>query len=237
VRRSGGSGRRRPKRSPDGFRDFAAKFNDLVIEDANLRLTGEAKVVDLFMIRTELDLVIVCTPKEGAGEGAAQLKQPQSSFRRMLSEADPKSQFIFFLARPDSIDVFCAARELAATMQLSTGWSPLRPGEPALFALTGRRSQCACGFSPAVRAPSGGVAVGPRRQGRARAGRPAAGLACHRHPFEHGDELLHELRAVVVPSAGADEVAVDHAGFVHVVASKLRDIQGAFGHGGHGAAL
>ncbi len=118
------------RKSAKGFRDYIDRFKALVVEDANVKLTGEFQ-------ETPFDLLMVCTAKEGGGESPAELAQPDSGFHRWLSKFDPTKQFVNFLVRPDSIEAFVAARDLAAGTQFGTGWSPQRADQPIRFTLTG----------------------------------------------------------------------------------------------------
>ncbi len=126
----------KPEKSTSGFREFAAKFRARTVEDRHMKLTGEADVADR-IDRVLLDLTIVCTPKDGNGEGVDDLRRPDSRFREVLRGADPNKLFVMFLVRPDSIDVFGAARDVAAEMQFGAGWSPQRPDQPIRLSLTG----------------------------------------------------------------------------------------------------
>ena len=103
-----------------------------------MKLTGEAEIESFGSI-SRLDLTLVCTPKEGAGETAEALRRPDSAFQHVLATTDRQKKFLMFLVRPDSIDVFGAARDTAVAMQFSTGWSPQVVDQPIRLSLTGGR--------------------------------------------------------------------------------------------------
>jgi hypothetical protein len=136
----------KPEQSVSGFHEFVEKFKARKLENKYVKLTGEAEVettTTLTGTRTGLDLTLVCTPKDGAGETGEELQRGDSAFRRILANSDPEKKFLMFMVRPDSIDVFGAARDTAAVDQFGTGWSPQLGDEPLRFSLTGqgRRSK------------------------------------------------------------------------------------------------
>jgi hypothetical protein len=117
------------------------KFNARRIEDEYFVATGDgdARYLDLgpFYRSATLDLTVVCTPREGAGEDLAALKQESSRLRQMLRERQPRDHFAHFFVWPDSLEVFAAARALAEEMKYATGWSPREGGDALRFTLTG----------------------------------------------------------------------------------------------------
>jgi len=127
-----------PEQSRSGFDEFAKKFRVQVVEEQQLKLTGEAEVIET-PAYVRLDRTIVCTPKEDKGESIADLKHPDCLFCNSLKQCDPNKQFVMFVVCQDSIDAFKAARDVAVGMQLSTGWSPHDPDLPIRFSLGGGR--------------------------------------------------------------------------------------------------
>lgn len=128
----------KPELSRSGFAAFVEKFKGQVVENDNLKLTGEGELIE-DPFTTRLDLTVVCNPKAAGGLTAGDLKSPDGPLAAMLRESDPEKQFVMFLVLPDSIEAFRAARDVAAGMNFATGWSPQRPNEPIRLSLTGGR--------------------------------------------------------------------------------------------------
>ncbi len=72
------------------------------------------------------------------GESGQAIRQPDSELRELIADLDPASEYAAFLVRPDSFEVFRAAREVLweHRAELEIGWEPL-PQE-GLFALGSR---------------------------------------------------------------------------------------------------
>ena len=68
-----------------------------------------------------------------SGEGAANLENPNSKFQAVLSQLDKDKQYIAFLVRDDSFNVFRKARQVADNVGLDTGWELLGIDEPIQF--------------------------------------------------------------------------------------------------------
>jgi hypothetical protein len=67
------------------------------------------------------------------GETTAELQAPNSAYRSYLKGLDPEVQYLYFLVREDSFDVFREARKVAAGAGLQVGWHPKQSHEPLLF--------------------------------------------------------------------------------------------------------
>jgi hypothetical protein len=73
-------------------------------------------------------------PRTGVlGEEAGDFANPNSQYRSMLSLLDKDKQYIAFLVRDDSFNVFRKARQVADSLGLDTGWELLGVGEPIKF--------------------------------------------------------------------------------------------------------
>jgi hypothetical protein len=67
------------------------------------------------------------------GENTDQLEKPGGKFQLILSQLDPKTQYIAFLVRDDSFNVFRKARYVADKLGYNTGWELLGADEPIKF--------------------------------------------------------------------------------------------------------
>ena len=67
------------------------------------------------------------------GEGAADLENPNSKYQAILSQLDKGKQYVAFLVRDDSFNVFRKARQAADNLGLDTGWELLGIDEPIKF--------------------------------------------------------------------------------------------------------
>jgi hypothetical protein len=73
-------------------------------------------------------------PRTGdTGEAVSELGNPDSKFEAMLTLLDKDKQYIAFLVRDDSFNVFRKARQVADSLGLDTGWELLGVGEPIKF--------------------------------------------------------------------------------------------------------
>jgi hypothetical protein len=70
---------------------------------------------------------------EVSGEEAGDLVSSSSKYRSMLSSLDKDKQYIAFLVRDDSFNIFRKARQVADSLGLDTGWELLGIGEPIKF--------------------------------------------------------------------------------------------------------
>jgi hypothetical protein len=73
-------------------------------------------------------------PRAGvSGEGTGDLENANSKYQAMLSLLDKDKQYIAFLVRDDSFNVFRKARQVADNLGLDTGWELLGIDEPIKF--------------------------------------------------------------------------------------------------------
>ena len=73
-------------------------------------------------------------PRPGTyGEGTGDLENAESKYQAMLSSLDKDKQYIAFLVRDDSFNVFRKARQVADSLGLDTGWELLGIDEPIKF--------------------------------------------------------------------------------------------------------
>lgn len=73
------------------------------------------------------------------GETISEINDPDSDYQRLLDSLDSKARFVNFTVRPDSFEVFRAARRLARAKGLATGWFPRPCEEPLAYGPGGRR--------------------------------------------------------------------------------------------------
>ena len=64
------------------------------------------------------------------GETTSQLTAPNSDFRQVLAQFDPKQDYLVFIVRPDSFEAFRTARKQAWDAGYEVGWEPLAPELP-----------------------------------------------------------------------------------------------------------
>lgn len=69
----------------------------------------------------------------GRGETANQLEATNSKLRAALAQIDPQNQYVAFLVRDDSFNVFRKAREFTDRQGYDTGWELLGSDEPIKF--------------------------------------------------------------------------------------------------------
>jgi hypothetical protein len=68
-----------------------------------------------------------------AGETMAEMDDTSSKFQAILSQLDKKKQYIAFLVRDDSFNIFRKARKIADEAGFDTGWELLGIDEPIMF--------------------------------------------------------------------------------------------------------
>lgn len=67
------------------------------------------------------------------GESLQEIDNPNSRFHLVLSQLDRERQYVAFLVRDDSFNVFRKAREVADRVGFDTGWELLGIDEPIKF--------------------------------------------------------------------------------------------------------
>lgn len=75
---------------------------------------------------------------EGAGESAKAVRDTASAYQRVLREMDPETEYLAFIVRPDGLEAFRAAREVATKRGLSSGWEPFTHEREITFGSNGR---------------------------------------------------------------------------------------------------
>src|SRR5436309_8073400 len=81
-----------------------------------------------------LAALMALDPRPGAkGETPDDLPQPNGKFQAILRQLDAKSQYVAFLVRDDSFDVFRRGRSVAFKSGFETGWELLGADEPIKF--------------------------------------------------------------------------------------------------------
>ncbi len=72
------------------------------------------------------------------GENAEEILLADSKFNQVLTELDPKQDYLAFIVRPDSFSSFRAAREQAWGQGFEVGWEPHKTENPIVFGSGGR---------------------------------------------------------------------------------------------------
>jgi hypothetical protein len=97
---------------------------------------------DRYYLRTFAAFQEVLLPKPGVeGESITQIRQLNSKYNHILKSIDPKKQFIFFIVRSDSYEIFREARKLAWEKNLDVGWTPKPKDEMILFSPFGEETK------------------------------------------------------------------------------------------------
>lgn len=113
---------------------WIARYDGLEAEDEHFIARGESTVSS-----SSYSLSTRFTPKPGGGDSRSDLQNRDSTFRQRLAGANPKTHFVHFFVRPDSIDSFFAARQIAAEeLGMGTGWMPMEQDRVLRFASQGR---------------------------------------------------------------------------------------------------
>ncbi len=78
--------------------------------------------------------------EEERGETREEIRQADSGLRGVIADLDPASEYAAFLVRPDSFEVFRAARDVLREhrAEIETGWEPFSQEGTVLFGSRGR---------------------------------------------------------------------------------------------------
>jgi hypothetical protein len=113
---------------------WIARFDGLEVEDEHFIARGESTVS-----YSSYSFSIQFTPKPGGGDSLSDLQNRESTFRGRLAGLNPKTHFVHFFVRPDSIDSFLAARQIATEeLGMGTGWMPIEQDRVLRFSSQGR---------------------------------------------------------------------------------------------------
>lgn len=95
-----------------------------------------------YYLRTFAAFQEVLLPKPGVdGESITEIRQPSSMYNRILKSLNSKKQFIFFIVRSNSYEIFREARKLAWEKNLDVGWMPKPEDEVILFSPFGEETK------------------------------------------------------------------------------------------------
>ena len=75
---------------------------------------------------------------QDTGTEARRLKSVDSEFQRVLATLNPDEDYVAFVVRPDGIEAFRAARDIATKRSLQTGWEPATHERELIFGSGGR---------------------------------------------------------------------------------------------------
>lgn len=125
----------RAKARAEGLRGVEAFENVMTIDTGN----EYYKFDDAFILIGTMALRAQTNSPKGTTVHEI-LESPQNNFRLAIDKLDPESQYIVFLVRDDSFNVFRRARELVTSKKFYSGWDFLERDEPitAFGSLGGR---------------------------------------------------------------------------------------------------
>ena len=85
-----------------------------------------------------LAMIMALEPKlEAKGDDKDSIEEPGSKFQVWLRKINLRDDYIVFLVRDDSFDIFRIARQLADKIGFDTGWEMLDKNEPIKFGTGG----------------------------------------------------------------------------------------------------
>lgn len=120
------------KRTRETLAAWNRAFNEHRVEDDDFIVTGEAD---------DSSVVLVYSPRDGAGDTLDELSGASSRLHRTLGRYTPDQRFAYFVVADDSIDVFVKARELVTELGYSYGWMPIERGRPLKVGFSGSGGQ------------------------------------------------------------------------------------------------
>jgi hypothetical protein len=77
--------------------------------------------------------------RPGAGERVKVVKDTASAYQHVLRTLDPDTAYLAFIVRPDGLEAFRAARDVATRHGLSSGWEPFEYERDLVFGSSGRQ--------------------------------------------------------------------------------------------------
>jgi hypothetical protein len=77
--------------------------------------------------------------REGVGESANVVKDTASAYQRVLKGMNPENEYAAFIVRPDGLEAFRAAREVATRRGFASGWEPFTAESEITFGSGGRQ--------------------------------------------------------------------------------------------------
>ena len=89
----------------------------------------------------------VLVPKENwGGESIEQIQQENSKFMKLANSIDQRTHYAFFFVRPDSYQIYRAAREILWQKDKEVGWVPREYADPIMFSPYGEPPEVDSGF-------------------------------------------------------------------------------------------
>ncbi|GAA4431277.1 hypothetical protein [Bremerella cremea] len=104
-----------PKQGIDAEK-FVKDFNDRPMTDDYFRIS---------MYAAGRDPRLRLEPKEDQGFKIAEIQNPRSRFRRLLSQVDPTKFYFKFIVLPDSYEAYVETRHVTDEMGYLAGWTPV----------------------------------------------------------------------------------------------------------------
>jgi len=74
-----------------------------------------------------------------SGETAREVRNSASTYQRVLRSLDPDTAYLAFIVRPDGLDAFRTAREVASRRRIASGWEPFERDVDLVFTSGGRQ--------------------------------------------------------------------------------------------------
>jgi hypothetical protein len=122
--------------STDSFQAYATRADGASTQDEFVKVTLKAQYFeDQFRFGVRQSLRFDALPD--AGLYAGEVGDSSGFFRQDLAKYDPKTDAILFFVKPDSIDAFIAARDLAERQGFAWNWDTEDPATPMTINLGG----------------------------------------------------------------------------------------------------
>ena len=134
---------RRNRVLPIDEREIDSNANEFWLNnDKDAGLLSEAKIGDEYFYVNVVGGSTQYLPREEIqGELAGEIRAPDAELRERLRDLDPAENYVFFLVRENSFEVFRAARRVAREYGLKVGWEPWVSEKPIQFGRGGRETR------------------------------------------------------------------------------------------------
>jgi len=121
----------------DGAQVFLRKFNVAEVEDDYFVVKGEGEIQYAGGSPRRLALSARFDPKAGKGTPASEIDKPNSPLMEALRTNSPTERYFHFFVRPDQLQLFYKARDIAARSNFSCGWFPMGATNPVMVSVNG----------------------------------------------------------------------------------------------------
>ncbi|NOX87601.1 MAG: hypothetical protein GXO77_01140 [Calditrichaeota bacterium] len=121
---------------------YNTQKESIIFECRNNQIFPVSIDEDNYYLHTYAAFQEVLLPRPGvSGESISDIRKPESEFNKILKKLDPEKQFIYFIVRSDSYEVFREARKLAWEKKVEVGWTPKPKDEVILFSPYGEETK------------------------------------------------------------------------------------------------